>query len=762
MKCTIPEISWHNREPVLSVDIHPVSNAVYKLASGGGDSHILIWNMCLCENGSVKQEVVSDLTRHQRSVNSVRWSPSGIYLASADDDANIIVWQLKTDNVPLLESNDDKEKWIVYKIFRGHKEDIYDLCWSTDNTKLLSGSIDNTSIIWDLSKGKMDHIMTDHKGFVQGVAWDPKNQILATISTDRMCRIFDITGKQVKARIHKGKLPLPTNHSLYDKESKFFHDDTFKSFFRRLQFSPDGSLLIVPSGFFQVDESKQAIHCTLVFTLDNWTEPAAVLPLDGQSSTVVRFCPLLFQQREEGPEASINLPYRMIFAIGTDHDIILYDTQQPKPFARFHEIHYTRITDLTWSPDGLLLIASSTDGFCTLITFEIEELGKVYEQEDIEVEEESNMEVEVAEKDENIDISNKKEEIKKRPSFIQQWVQNTPKKVKTDKTNKEIIVIVDEDSEGKEGLSEEIREEINKLIPRRITPKRVEENSKFVNTEAKPIEVRKKPRIIDKKEEINRLIPRRKQTGQKKSPELIVLVETSKELEIKRRESEDTTTEVKNIDTNKITANNIMEVLKTDTNKNTADNTTDVIKTDTNKSTADNKKKITETNKEKVMKKPNTTPMKKPTKTNPLLEFLKRSSEKKKVPKKEQVKIDLTLVEDDARDGFDKDISKTRPQDEDVVVLDEDHTEDFCLQLEDTRDDQKETKNGSGEVDGDGVVEENKEVKRIIEIKDDICSPKQKKIEDIVIEKKPRRVPFITLTSPKGKKKTPTENNKTE
>lgn len=61
--------------------------------------------MSINANGAVDQELVSDLTRHQRSVNCVRWSGSGKYLASGDDDANIIVWQLKTDNIPLLEGN---------------------------------------------------------------------------------------------------------------------------------------------------------------------------------------------------------------------------------------------------------------------------------------------------------------------------------------------------------------------------------------------------------------------------------------------------------------------------------------------------------------------------------------------------------------------------------------------------------------------------------------------------------------------------------
>lgn len=52
-------------------------------------------------------------------------------------------------------------------MLRGHKDDIYDICWAPDESKLVSGSIDNTAIIWDFTKGKMNHILTDHKGFVQ-------------------------------------------------------------------------------------------------------------------------------------------------------------------------------------------------------------------------------------------------------------------------------------------------------------------------------------------------------------------------------------------------------------------------------------------------------------------------------------------------------------------------------------------------------------------------------------------------------------------
>lgn len=37
--------------------------------------------------------------------------------------------------------------------FRGHIEDVYDLCWSPDGNNLISGSVDNSAIIWDIAKG---------------------------------------------------------------------------------------------------------------------------------------------------------------------------------------------------------------------------------------------------------------------------------------------------------------------------------------------------------------------------------------------------------------------------------------------------------------------------------------------------------------------------------------------------------------------------------------------------------------------------------
>jgi len=38
-------------------------------------------------------------------------------------------------------------------------------------------------------------------------------------------------------------------------------------------------------------------------------------------------------------------------------------------------IHYAEFTDAAWSADGLKLLVSSKDGYCTIVVFSAEELG---------------------------------------------------------------------------------------------------------------------------------------------------------------------------------------------------------------------------------------------------------------------------------------------------------------------------------------------------------------------------------------------------
>ncbi|XP_076297642.1 chromatin assembly factor 1, p105 subunit [Lasioglossum baleicum] len=387
MWCTTPEISWHNRDPVLSVDVQTgiyetsKGETFWRLATGGADSHVLIWYLTTNGSGGAVVRCVADLERHQKAVNVVRFSPSKEILASGDDESTIILWKRKEDCEFHIISDEDTEQWTSWKVLRGHLEDVYDISWSPDSNMLVSGSVDNTAMLWDIHKGRSTAILSEHKGFVQGVSWDPCNQYICTISTDRMCRLFDINTKKTVQRVYKAKIPTPPDHPLKDKTVRLFYDDTFKSFFRRLTFSLDGQLILVPSGIIDPLETTEISNATIVFSRHNLKEPLMLLPSLTESTIAVRCCPVYFELRKDGPVPLITLPYRMVFAVATQHSVLIYDTQQISPIAVISNIHYTRLTDVSWSSDGKILVASSTDGYCSIIHFEKGELGVEYKDE---------------------------------------------------------------------------------------------------------------------------------------------------------------------------------------------------------------------------------------------------------------------------------------------------------------------------------------------------------------------------------------------
>ncbi|XP_011865116.1 PREDICTED: chromatin assembly factor 1 subunit B [Vollenhovia emeryi] len=387
MKCITPEISWHNRDPVLSVDVQSGSyenskgETFWRVATGGADCHVLIWQLTTTKCGGATVNFAADLERHQKAVNVVRFSPSRDILASGDDESVIILWKVKEgrDFSPPSGDTENKEQWTSWKVLRGHIEDIYDISWSPDSNSLISGSVDNTAILWDVQKGRKTALLTDHKGFVQGVSWDPRNQYVCTISTDRHCRLISIATKKVVQRIYKSTIPTPPGSSLEGKLVRLFYDDTFKSFFRRLTFSTDGSLIFVPSGIIDSQETTETIsNAIIVFSREDIREPIMILPTLNECTIAVRCCPVYFELREDGPTAMVPLPYRMVLAVATQSSILLYDTQQTSPIGVISLIHYGRLNDLSWSSDGQILIASSSDGYCSIIHFEEGELGKIY------------------------------------------------------------------------------------------------------------------------------------------------------------------------------------------------------------------------------------------------------------------------------------------------------------------------------------------------------------------------------------------------
>ncbi|XP_057416845.1 chromatin assembly factor 1 subunit FAS2 isoform X2 [Lotus japonicus] len=378
MKGGTVQISWHEGKPVLSIDFHPPSAT---LATAGADFDIKFWT--IKPAGAQKKQIpsvsyVNNLSYHSSAVNVIRFSPSGELLASGADAGEMLIWK--------LHSTDTGPTWKVLKTLRSHMKDIMDLEWSPDGAYLISGSVDNCCIIWDVNKGTNLQTLDSHAHYVQGVAWDPLGKYVTSLSSDRTCRIY--INKPHKSKgiekanyvcqhlISKAEQPLLKNSKL--TKYHLFHDETLPSFFRRLAWSPDGSFLLVPAGSYKINTASEAVNAAYIFSRKDLSRPAIQLPCANKPVVAVRFCPIFFKLRGTDSDGLFKLPYRIVFAVATLNSLYIFDTENTSPIAILAGLHYATITDITWSPDARYLALSSQDGFCSLVEFENDELGSPF------------------------------------------------------------------------------------------------------------------------------------------------------------------------------------------------------------------------------------------------------------------------------------------------------------------------------------------------------------------------------------------------
>ena len=154
--------------------------------------------------------------------------------------------------------------------------------------------------------------------------------------------------------------------------------------------------MAAPSGVLETEDSNKMSHCTWVYTRVNMSKPVLCLPTKDKYTSAVRFSPQFFklrpvktglkqQQTPSEPDkpwlaarSLFALPYRMVYAVATQNAIMFYDTQQVAPFGRVSNVHYAGLTDLAWSPCGSILFASSSDGYCSIVSFAPGEIGEKY------------------------------------------------------------------------------------------------------------------------------------------------------------------------------------------------------------------------------------------------------------------------------------------------------------------------------------------------------------------------------------------------
>jgi len=383
MKADTLQILWHpdksnKGQAVYALDI----NQANVLATAGADEMVRLWQI----NGD-KVEFITELSGHDRTVNVVRFSPDGTRLASAGDDSVILVRTRR--------SSDNWTEWSLNWL-RGHVLDVCDLCWSPDGLQLASASVDNVVLVWKLDSSERKE-MKRHENYVQGVAWDPRDEFVASQSSDQTCAVLHKQSEQASSWTTHRTLQQITDGT---ESRDMFCDQDTPLFFRRLCWSPEGSLLLCPAGVHQSHKQTEAVpemfqtteaaaasgvaaYSAYVIGRKNLGEPLLQLAGFNKPVTAIRCCPVLFQRIASTEPAALDLPYRIVFAVMSLDVIRIYDTQHKHPICHIGGLHYAHLTDIGWVHDGSKLMVSSADGYCSLISFEAGELGELLPEEQV-------------------------------------------------------------------------------------------------------------------------------------------------------------------------------------------------------------------------------------------------------------------------------------------------------------------------------------------------------------------------------------------
>lgn len=365
MRVVTPQIAWHGKLPIFSCDFNPSTGI---LATAGADKEVKLWRVAARDDAQVAEVThVEDLTNHTASVNTARFSPDGTRLATCGDRGEIIVW------------HDASSRWQPRQSLRGHGEDVLAVDWSRTNADALAScSVDNTTITWNVDSGRSSHRFDSHSHYAQGVACDPRGEYLVDASADKSCRIYRLSRAGASGSDSDGVA----------LGGAIFHDDTLPSFFRRCEWSPDGSFVVCPAGTYTRPGATKPANATFAYARGRFDTPAMRFPGGDTPSVCVRFNPVFYKHRG-GYDASVegkmltDLPYRFVFAVCGVEGVAIYDTDETKPIAIISAIHYAAITDCAWAPDGSCLVVTSTDGYASLITFDAGELGEQASAEDV-------------------------------------------------------------------------------------------------------------------------------------------------------------------------------------------------------------------------------------------------------------------------------------------------------------------------------------------------------------------------------------------
>jgi len=408
--------------PILSLDVGLFEEGkVCKVLTSGADNVIRIWQFdssrCSvshvndlselirkttieCQNNPEKQEsfkkiitenqnfssnwftFLSELVRHEKSVNAAKYSPNKKLIASASDDNNVILWKQveKAQNVFGFSSLDKssnnssdksqkplkfKEHWQANRVCSGHSQDVISISWCGNDYLYTCGmdyKVQGFSITEDdnglLKVQKVLNFEDEKCKIIQGLVTTLDLHVTIAFCSDGHLVYFN-KNKKLK-------------HTINDKKL-FCADNMHPSMFRKADFSPDGLILATAAGCLRKSNGQFQNFCCHFYLrtkIFNFEEPVVSIP----TTRPVVGCTW---------NNFVKFEFGFVICVYTIADVLIYRWNQfveNEPIIqlayKFENLHYEQLTDAIWVDPATLLI-SSRDGFMNVIQFDLQkDFGK--------------------------------------------------------------------------------------------------------------------------------------------------------------------------------------------------------------------------------------------------------------------------------------------------------------------------------------------------------------------------------------------------
>ena len=170
-------------------ETHVAENAECRLTDLAQPALILRWRT-LSESPSL----VRILSGHLHSVNAVAVSPDGRHIVSGSHDNSVVVWDLET-GAPIHRLNE-------------HQGCVNSVAVTPDGRSIVSGSADETMVVWDLETGmQVRRLAVDH-GWVWSVAISPDGRYIVSGCGDNTVSVWNLeTGRRLhRFKGHRGSV----------------------------------------------------------------------------------------------------------------------------------------------------------------------------------------------------------------------------------------------------------------------------------------------------------------------------------------------------------------------------------------------------------------------------------------------------------------------------------------------------------------------------------------------------------------------------